>query len=221
MHLSRPGFKSESTDGGGKDIAFCGMLPPPRLFQTVGFNLTCKQHVLNFNADNFWIAQFKSLPYELLSCCCAVQAPILCEMASFVASCCPEGEEVAMGYCEVAEQWATELRHELSRLTQASSSSRTQHSPKQMQLERKELKVKMAMCHYLVVIACGCSAKPGTVTHRDLRALAGKVCKHMLMVRYHLPLRQWFNLTWCRGTCSYLKYLQAAKRTTSVCCNEL
>jgi hypothetical protein len=117
----------------------------------------------------------------------AVQAPILCEMAAFVASCCAEGEQVSKGYCDLAEQWATDLEHELSCSQQAASSIDEKASSKQRQFEHSEIRVKITMCHYLVVIACGCSASPGTVSLRNLKNNAGQLCKHMLLVRSKLP----------------------------------
>jgi hypothetical protein len=107
-------------------------------------------------------------------------------MAAFVASCCPEGEEVARGYCEVAEQWATEFEHELRCSEQSSSSC---NSLKQRQIAQRELKVKIKLCHYLFVVACGCSAAPGTLVLRNLEDFAGKICKHILLVRSQLNIQ--------------------------------
>lgn len=117
----------------------------------------------------------------------AVQAPILCEMAAFVASCCTEGEEVSKAYCSLAEQWATELENELTVSQQAASTLIQDGSAQQIQLEQSELKAKITICHYLVVIACGCSAAPATMSLRNLEPYAGQLCKHMLLVCSNLP----------------------------------
>jgi hypothetical protein len=103
-------------------------------------------------------------------------------MASFVASCSAEGEKVAKGYSDVAQQWATELEHELNCSKQTCTNANEQDSSQQRLMEQKELKVKITMCHYLVIIACGCSAAPGTVYLRNLGAFAQQICKHMLLV---------------------------------------
>jgi hypothetical protein len=119
-----------------------------------------------------------------------LQAPILCEMASFVASCCEEGVRVAKGYCDVAEQWATELEHELSCSKKTFSSSNRRKLSEHKLMEQKELQAKITMCHYLVVVACGCSAAPGTVSLRNLGAFAHQLCKHMLLVSSQLVFHQ-------------------------------
>lgn len=120
-----------------------------------------------------------------------VQGPILCEMAAFAASCCTEGEQVSKAYCNLAEQWATELESELTDSQQAVPSSGQESSAEQRHLKQRELKAKIAMCHYLVVIACGCSAAPGTGSLRNLEPFAGQLCKHMLVVCSQL-LDTWF-----------------------------
>ena len=93
-------------------------------------------------------------------------------MAAFVASCCAEGEAVSREYCALAEQWASALEAELTKLQELDSTS-SGHA---------ELKAKICMCHYLVVIAVGCSAVPGTVALRNLDPYTSRLCKHMLLV---------------------------------------
>jgi hypothetical protein len=115
-------------------------------------------------------------------------------MAAFVASCCPEGEQVSKGYCDVVEQWATELEHELSCSKQAFTDATEKRSSNQRQLEQKELKMKITMCHYLVVIAFGCSAAPATVTLRNLETFAAQICRNMLLVRPWLLFCSWLEL---------------------------
>lgn len=110
----------------------------------------------------------------------AVQAPILCEMSAFVASCCDEGEEVSKAYCNLLDQWATDLHRDLELVSLCTNQNT---SVKQRQ---EELKLKLKMCHYLVVIACGCSAAPGKTELRDLEPYADLLCKHMLLVCFRL-----------------------------------
>lgn len=118
----------------------------------------------------------------------AVQAPILCEMAAFVASCCKQGEQVSAAYCSLAEQWAAELEQELTECQEAEASLAEGHlDRKPKHQEMRELKARITMCHYLVVIACGCSASPGAVALRDLEPYAAQLCKHMLLVCFQLP----------------------------------
>ena len=117
-----------------------------------------------------------------------MQAPILCEVAAFVASCCEQGEQVSAAYCSLAEQWAAELEDELTGCQEADASLAEGHPDRgTKQLEMRELKARITMCHYLVVIACGCSASPGAVALRDLEPYAAQLCKHMLLVCFQLP----------------------------------
>jgi hypothetical protein len=115
----------------------------------------------------------------------SLQAPILCEIAAFVASCCKGGEQVSKAYCDLAECWATELEGERITSQQAATHASPDESGHQRQCE---LKAKIIMCHYLVVIACGCSAAPGTIPLRSLDQYACKLCNHMLLVCLHSPL---------------------------------
>lgn len=113
-----------------------------------------------------------------------MQAPILCEMVAFVAPYCEEGELVCKSYCDVAEQWAARLESDLQHCQQAHKPVPHASSPVEITGTQTELKAKITMCHYLVVIACGCSAAPGTVQLRDLHAFAGQLCRNFVLVCY-------------------------------------
>lgn len=108
-------------------------------------------------------------------------------MAAFVASCSTHGERVSAAYCSLAEQWASELEHELANSQEAEARAANEESAEQLQQEQRELKARLTMCHYLVLIACGCSAAPGTVSLRDLAPYAAQLCKHMLLVCPQVP----------------------------------
>lgn len=101
-------------------------------------------------------------------------------MAAFVASHAvagqkPSGVEISNAYMKLAEQSAAELEEELRK--QATSGF-----DEQGEVEQRELKAKITMCHYLVIIACGCSAEPGTVQLCSMAPYAAQLCKNMLLV---------------------------------------
>lgn len=107
-------------------------------------------------------------------------------MAGFVASHAvagkePSGVAVSQAYMKQAADTAAELEEEL---TKHAASGSDEHA----EVETRELKAKITMCHYLVIIACGCSAEYGTARMRCLAPYAEQLCQHMLLVRPEPPL---------------------------------
>lgn len=81
---------------------------------------------------------------------------------------------------QLAAHWAADLDHE--RQQQHLSSHAAQP---ELLVEQSELKAMIAMCHYLVLVACGCSGDVETGTMRSMEPFAGQLCKHMLLVRLY------------------------------------
>ena len=109
-----------------------------------------------------------------------MQATVLFELAAFAASHTAPGHrisglQVAEAYMALAAKSAAELEQERNDQTQSGNME-------QWELQQREMKAKICMCHYLVVIACGCSAEPGAVGVRSLQPYAQKLCKHILLV---------------------------------------
>lgn len=105
------------------------------------------------------------------------------ELAAFVATHTAEdkpysGEHVRKAYMQLAEKSASDLARELQK-----KASSVVH--KQGEQEMKELTAKMAMCHYLVIITCGCPVDAISVQIGDSGPYAKQLCKHMVMMRVY------------------------------------
>lgn len=128
-----------------------------------------------------------------------MQAPILCEMVAFAAPYCKEGESVCKAYCNVAEQWAAKLECDLHHSQQTNESISHASSPEEKTQTQSELQIKITMCHYMVVITCGCSAAPGTVQLRDLKEVTGQLCRNFVLVCATSELcRSWLGQTYIK-----------------------
>ena len=104
-----------------------------------------------------------------------LQAHILFELAAFVSGACPGGLQVSKKYMDLAAQWAAELEEELAQ------QARSGHGTRAL-VEQSELKAKIAMCHYLVIVARGCSGDNETGQMRSVESFAQQLCQHMLLV---------------------------------------
>jgi hypothetical protein len=123
------------------------------------------------------VAHYRTITSLKLS----IQASVLFEVAAFVASHPPEvgdglGQlDICEAYMKLAEATATELEEELAKQVALGVHG-------QAEVEQRELKAKITMRHYLVIVAHGCCAEPGTVKLQNLSKYAELLCKHMLLV---------------------------------------
>jgi hypothetical protein len=102
---------------------------------------------------------------------------------------------VSIRYCALAGCWATELEEDLKRLQRAAAQANQEESNRE---ERSELKAKVAFCHFLAVIACGCSSAPDSVHLRNMERCAGQLCKHMILVCLYFFLIRTGILLYCK-----------------------
>jgi hypothetical protein len=117
------------------------------------------------------------------SCPRPIQATILFELAAFVASHATSADEKEVSGLEVSAAYMTAAAEAAAELEQTLTEQATSSVDDQGEDEQRERKAKITMCHYLVIVACGCSAEPGTVRNRSLSRHADQLCKHMLLVR--------------------------------------
>lgn len=159
MHRSNPNHRHTNIVFHDKCMCLLGL---GTLF---GGNVFCS------TIHNFVLLQYGPTEPEEVE----LQAHILFELAAFVSGACPGSLQVSKQYMDLAAQWATELEEELAQ------QARSGHGTRAL-VEQSELKAKIAMCHYLVIVACGCSGDNETGQMRSVESFAQQLCQHMLLV---------------------------------------